>query len=354
MSDRNGKQTDHFLEVVFSYTRWFFLCVAAFVYLLFYASGAESHLSFILLVVFGVLYMGVTQLFLHKSSRESRLYEWITKGGVVFDLIAYPWLIAVTGGFHSPFVPVGYLIVLHAILYWRYKGGIAAAITSTAGFSGVLTVQGQVFDGTSIIVFITNTVILFLFAIIGGVIISRERKHYAERLAYEQMARRDYLTGLYNHRTFQEHLQTYTEQNEPFYLVMADIDHFKRINDTYGHVTGDKVLKKIGETFREMDFNGAAYRYGGEEFALLVKKAGNRPLPVLLKKISEGVDRRNRAILSESRVTLSYGCLLAEGGDPEKLIRLADTRLYKAKAGGKDQAVGLEEVYPFEAAWSGK
>ncbi|PYZ96167.1 GGDEF domain-containing protein [Alteribacter lacisalsi] len=342
MEQNTVKQTDHFLEVVFSYTRWFFLLAACTVYFLNEWQGQlEGHLPFIYLVGFGLLYMGVTQYCLHKCNRESRFYKWMTKGGVIFDLVAYPWLIAVTGGFESPFVPIGYLIVLHAILYWRYMGGVLGAAAVTAGFTGVLAAQGFTFSGTAMMTFMMNTAILFLFAVLGGVIISRERKHYAERVVYEQMAKRDYLTGLYNHRTFQEHLLSFTSGHEPFYLVMGDIDHFKSINDTYGHLTGDRVLKKIGESLKDTNFDGHAYRYGGEEFALIVRTSSEEAVHKLIMQISRDVERRNRPFLPNFKVTLSYGCAPGLNVEPEVLIKQADDKLYKAKARGKNQVAGL-------------
>ncbi|WP_142996795.1 hypothetical protein [Alteribacter keqinensis] len=123
MKRRGVVQTDHFLEVAFSITRWIFLVVAFVVYVFFTGPANDNHTAFSLLVIFGLVYMSVTQVCLHKVKKGSSLYAWITKGGVVFDFIAYPWLVAITGRFISPFIPVGYLIVLHAILYWRYTGG---------------------------------------------------------------------------------------------------------------------------------------------------------------------------------------------------------------------------------------
>ena len=91
----------------------------------------------------------------------------------------------------------------------------------------------------------------------------------------QEMAIEDKLTGLYNRRHFQDMLDNEMARDRRYghklVLAMMDLDHFKRINDTYGHTTGDKVLKTIGKivkkSFRE---NDVACRYGGEEFAILM------------------------------------------------------------------------------------
>lgn len=113
-------------------------------------------------------------------------------------------------------------------------------------------------------------------------IILRERQHYKQKEIYHELLARDYLTNLYNHRCFQEQMNKLSLKADPFFIVMGDIDHFKPINDEYGHLAGDEVLKDLGEIFSEAVniFGGQAFRYGGEEFAFLMPelmKRGWRP-----------------------------------------------------------------------------
>ncbi|WP_183163887.1 GGDEF domain-containing protein [Alteribacter keqinensis] len=184
-----------------------------------------------------------------------------------------------------------------------------------------------------------NIGVLFLFAILGGTIISRERKHYAERITFENMAKGDYLTGLYNHRTFQEHLRELLEKNAPLFLVMSDIDNFKSINDTYGHVTSDHVLKNIGNCLKELP-DGEAYRCGGEEFAMIITTASGQLVQEGIKNISRIIEETNRELLPELRVTMSFGFSRYAGEKAESFISRTDKKLYEAKTGGKNQVVG--------------
>jgi diguanylate cyclase (GGDEF)-like protein len=156
----------------------------------------------------------------------------------------------------------------------------------------------------------------------------------------QRMADTDALTGIANRRTFQSLLEREVSRagrnGEQVTLVMIDIDHFKSINDTHGHQTGDEVLKAAATMLAKMcrDFDVPA-RYGGEEFAVI--------LPACSSKESLVVAERLRKSFSESEtpvpVTASAGVATfpAHASDPEKLIAAADEALYESKRAGRDR-----------------
>ena len=117
---------------------------------------------------------------------------------------------------------------------------------------------------------------------------AREMFKKAEEL--KTVAMKDGLTGLYNRKAFELRIERSLERmrdtGEPFSLIMFDVDGFKSINDTFGHVAGDKVLKKLGEclkgSFREDDF---VARYGGDEFTLFFKDIDGEMLKLKLENI---------------------------------------------------------------------
>ncbi|MCC6507788.1 MAG: GGDEF domain-containing protein [Pirellulaceae bacterium] len=160
---------------------------------------------------------------------------------------------------------------------------------------------------------------------------------------YLTEARTDGLTGLTNRRAFDQTLDElyvqWQSKSQAFTLGLVDIDHFKKINDTYGHPAGDTVLKKVSETMRN-EFRDAVCvaRYGGEEFAILCM------MP--LEEAADCVDRLRSAISrTEFRhedtiipVTLSGGVARIEGDDKiGKLVRRSDEALYAAKLGGRNR-----------------
>ena len=169
----------------------------------------------------------------------------------------------------------------------------------------------------------------------------------AERLmATSEEARRDALTGLGNQRAFQEHLEatlqaTETGGNE-LALVLFDLDDFKQINDSEGHLVGDQVLKEVArQTLGLLRSGEEAFRTGGDEFALVVE--GGRDAG---KRVAERV---RRAVLRKRRghglPSISAGIAAFPGDAPGKdaLVHKADLALYAAKERGKNRAVSYQE-----------
>jgi len=169
----------------------------------------------------------------------------------------------------------------------------------------------------------------------------------------ERQALVDGLTGLANRRSLDDTLRTELARagrlGHELCLVLADLDHFKQVNDLHGHLAGDDVLRAfaltLAETVRETDVAG---RWGGEEFALVLVGVG----------VSGGVElaeRARRAIAAKAietgsgslRVTASFGVAACTGGATiEELTAAADEALYEAKHGGRDQVVGGASVGP--------
>ncbi len=163
--------------------------------------------------------------------------------------------------------------------------------------------------------------------------------------ALKERSIRDGLTGLFNHRYF------YYVLRRDFLLVkrgssdlaclLLDLDHFKRINDTYGHQFGDTVLKKVAarvrSTVRETDL---VSRYGGEEFAILLPDTSLEGALVTAEKIRARIG--NRAFpngTDSTRITVSIGlatCNEHRPANPQDLLAFADKALYEAKAGGRN------------------
>lgn len=153
-----------------------------------------------------------------------------------------------------------------------------------------------------------------------------------------RLANTDGLTGLYNHRHMQERLDQEVERarryDRTLSLIMADLDQFKKYNDTYGHPGGDEVLIAVARVLRKISRGSdIAARYGGEEFTLVLPETP-------LTEASKVADRARRAVAGlrfskGGRVTASFGVAsLSRGGTKEAVIEAADTALYQAKHDG--------------------
>ncbi|WP_404348598.1 GGDEF domain-containing protein [Sutcliffiella horikoshii] len=346
---KNAYQSHHALEIIFSSLRWFFLVLSIVVFAVQNVGNpVEWKITlFVLLVIFGFLYMGISDYYLHKTPEGSKMYVMMTKGGPFFDFVAFSALVPLTGGLESPLFPLAYLIILHVAVYWRFLGGMIAAGFFTLVYSIIFFVQAQEPSSLhSIIDYYSAVFFLLLIGGLGGIIVSRERKHHWENSLLVEAANRDYLTNLANHRSFQECLRNDLEKEKEFYLALTDIDKFKLINDQYGHVTGDKVLRQIGEILTSVLSNkqGKAFRYGGEEFALILYYKNEFEVKEILDEIKQAV--ANHVFYDKDdpfSVTMSFGSGKQDGERPDLLVEKVDKLLYIAKNGGRNRIV-LAEV----------
>ncbi|MBF0169599.1 MAG: diguanylate cyclase, partial [Nitrospinae bacterium] len=167
----------------------------------------------------------------------------------------------------------------------------------------------------------------------------RELKNKLERLSTT-----DGLSGLYNHRHFYELFLAETGRSKrektPLSFLMCDIDHFKKFNDTWGHLAGDKVIQAVARTVKE---TCRAYdivaRYGGEEFAVLAPDTDMEGIAQLAERIRSAVELLEVPLDGEVlRVTSSGGFAVWNGTESVKdLIKRADEALYVSKKGGRNR-----------------
>jgi diguanylate cyclase len=164
----------------------------------------------------------------------------------------------------------------------------------------------------------------------------------------------DALTGIPNRKFFDTRLrsaaQEAMESGEPLCLLFADIDHFKKFNDTYGHQLGDKVLRLVARTLSEsVKGRDTPARYGGEEFAIVLPQTRIADAMVLADQIRKTMMRR-RIVRKDSGddlgvITLSIGASCYRPGEPlVEIVRRADAALYFAKNNGRNRAASETDV----------
>ncbi|MGC1869841.1 MAG: GGDEF domain-containing protein [Acidobacteriaceae bacterium] len=179
------------------------------------------------------------------------------------------------------------------------------------------------------------------------------------RLDLEQLANIDPLTGIHNRRSFialcEQELLKSSRTGDVFSLIMFDLDHFKQINDHYGHRTGDTVLcavvEKLRNSVRNIDIVG---RWGGEEFVALLPKADAEAAMIVAHRLRYHVDSilvpsprlRDTGVRHNITVTVSIGVTTYFGHDPtvtvQDLLHQCDSAMYQAKAEGRDRIVSLD------------
>jgi diguanylate cyclase (GGDEF)-like protein len=187
---------------------------------------------------------------------------------------------------------------------------------------------------------ITLITIAALLALAGALVL---RTMLAELDRMRERSSTDAMTGLLNRATFEEAAAARLAETgpRPVCVILFDIDHFKRINDTSGHAAGDRVIALLGQLLRQMSSPEAiAGRIGGEEFAVLLGGSDVGASRLYAEAIRAGLSAADFDETIGWRVTMSAGLAMHEAGESlHALMARADRALYAAKAGGRDRVI---------------
>lgn len=169
---------------------------------------------------------------------------------------------------------------------------------------------------------------------------------YIDRTDYviaKQKSKQDYLTGLINRRTLDEECRKLVEEFEvkqtPFSIIMGDIDNFKKINDTYGHQIGDKILKIVSSILKKnIKKTDLVARYGGEEFLIVLKNCDIDIAYQIIERIRKEIENFSFINFGLNNITVSFGISLYDGSiSIDEVIKGADNELYNSKRSGKNK-----------------
>lgn len=227
-------------------------------------------------------------------------------------------------------ITIGFFLVPNL---WRFK--VFAALFLAAAFLTFahyrMGVTGWSFAAGAVYIFI----VILMSAIWSYRVEFYKRRHFADMRELQRVVVTDPLTGAYNRGKFlvemEKNLAAYEKEQADFSLILFDIDDFKLINDRYGHLTGDRVLKEfvsvINKNIRATD---VLVRWGGEEFVLLLPNTANTQATEVAYKIQNLIRGYDFGIAE--RVTCSFGIVSAEdGATAEALFAKVDSLMYRAK-----------------------
>lgn len=272
--------------------------------------------------------------------------------------VVFPLLAIQDGGPDAPGVAaVPALPLLATYLVGKRDGAIVGAVLVLEVVALIVAAElGVEFPsavGPSTNMVLRATYVCIFAALVGAVGYIYETHREAHRdntvsllTELHSSSTRDALTGAYNRRRFDERLRAeiaYANRHgTDVGLVMMDLDHFKEVNDTRGHLAGDRVLATVAETLqRELRTEDVLARYGGEEFAVIARGANVEQVGLLAERLRRRIEMLElRAEGAAFRVTISAGCAALSscgGTDGESLVGAADRRLYEAKHGGRNR-----------------
>lgn len=182
------------------------------------------------------------------------------------------------------------------------------------------------------------------YAVLASLRDVTEHKHLQREL--ENLATHDGLTNLYNHRMFNkminDEIKRSQRYNQPLSLLMLDIDHFKQVNDSYGHLTGDMILRKLGEMLMEEARNiDRVCRYGGEEIMVILPETEAHHAVEVAERLRQTVESKWFPISEDDKiaitVSIGVGSFPLHAQTESELITAADTALYAAKGNGRNR-----------------
>jgi len=180
---------------------------------------------------------------------------------------------------------------------------------------------------------------MILVGILAGILIKINIDEVKGDLEFSAVY--DNLTKVFNRRTFIKLYNKLKNKPIPKAIILFDIDHFKSINDTYGHDIGDKVLRKVAATVRKrLRKDDIVARWGGEEFAILLPNTDKKAATVVAEKLRTALKEIKIPEMKNRQITASFGVTEAKQGEPlEKVLKRADEALYEAKRSGRDRVI---------------
>lgn len=264
---------------------------------------------------------------------------------VVWSLLLVPMIVllsAVDGGSSSPIGLLLMLPLVFASMAYPFRATLLVGAAMVVGQLAIAVVSGPVTPQDVVL----RAAVLVLVAMMGAL---TSRNHWrtvnrVEELAgqLQRLAHVDGLTGCLNHRGFHERLDAEVARSRrtahPLALLQVDLDHFKLVNDGFGHPVGDEVLMAVGGVLRQVARRADAVgRVGGEEFAVLLPGSDLAEATAVAERLRDAVGTMALPV----PVTLSVGvsALPEAAATDEELVTTADRALYAAKRAGRDRVV---------------
>jgi len=317
------------------YTRWrFALLMCGFGMLMMIALGVLNARSgrtdsvWLSVVVFVVLAGSLAMLLILPRELGGKIYFWMTAAILAF----LPWF-----GYHEGRTFHYWTYVLPPVLFFVMRTTPALLCMIAFGIYSCLM-------AAPITPAIDVARIGLSYLLLVGFMYTYAQLEERAAAMLRFHSDHDALSNCLNRRTFNERLQKMEAVGESCALLLMDIDHFKAINDQYGHLVGDRVITQVAAALgRVLDVDALLFRYGGEEFAVILPGADERISEKLAESLRAAVDKGD---FGDVAVTISIGVAVWRPGEGTmaQALDAADRALYAAKRGGRNRVVAAVDT----------
>ena len=317
------------------YTRWrFALLMCGFGMVMLLVLGVLNYRSgridsvWLSVVVFLILAGSLAMLLMLPRELGGKIYFWMTAAILVF----LPWF-----GYHEGRTFHYWTYVLPPVLFFVMRTTPALLLMIAFGiYSCIMAAPITPAIDVARIGLSYMLLVGFMYTY------AQLEERAASMLRYH--SDHDALTNCLNRRTFNEQLQKIEAAGENCALLLMDIDHFKSINDQHGHLVGDRVITQVAATLgRVVDADALLFRYGGEEFAVVLHGSDERTATVLAERLRAAVEKGD---FGDVVVTVSVGAAAWKPGGTTmpQALDAADHALYAAKRGGRNRVVAAADI----------
>jgi diguanylate cyclase (GGDEF)-like protein len=332
-----------------------------FMYLFANAPTVQNWIQSTSIYIFTLTALLFARSFLYLEKYHQKLHIITTY--MIYIIVTVAVLSATFGGYRYHIIIAIILVVLIAMylfviaFYSLVNGNRSARFFLLGSASGLI---GVLITALTVMSFIPYTYLtykasdfgMYLDVILLSMALADRMKMTQEKkLIAEKEAKTDILTGLFNRRAYYEistmEYQRLLRHNRTLSIIMFDIDHFKQVNDTYGHDTGDFVLKTVAaivqDVIREYDY---AFRMGGDEFLLLLPETTNEQALILAERIRKRIENKILTVKDNKlSLTASFGVSEYNHIDRsiEQIVKRADEALYQVKEYGRNSVKVLDK-----------
>ncbi|MET3682278.1 diguanylate cyclase (GGDEF)-like protein [Alkalibacillus flavidus] len=347
-----NKKDEH-IEHVFAFARWLIIVGLIIIYMMTFDEISLIVNGTIFWSIVGVVtaYSFITHVSLKWLPTYSKAKRIMMQVGLSLDLLFYLTIMLITASEPHLLSPLLFIWLLHITLIWTVKVSMAMTVVAMAAYAYVVF-DSQGLNAFSTLSFLVQMIFIFLIGMLASSMTIRKEAGSIDHIDYKEEAMKDYVSGLYNHRTFQNTLMKFVQQRKPLTVIKLNIDHFQSLNDRYGYEWGDRVLAIIGST---LDFwiepqDGYSFRYNGDEFIIILFNQNRSHIEQQIEKWNNYIHEHVQMLepLKGEQVTVSYGvATLMERDDRNELLRRVDRCVQQAKATGRHRAV-FDESFQLE------